>query len=47
MSEDIFVNIEFEGTNLGTISQIQVFPSNIAWEDLDLMVGIFVYMYAH
>jgi len=41
MSEDIFVNLEFEKTTLGNINQIQVFPSNIAWEDLELMLKVY------
>ena len=41
MSEDILVNIQFHGINQGTFTQMQVTLSDIAWEDLELMVRIF------
>lgn len=43
MSEDILVNIQFQGINQGTFTQIQVTPSDIAWEDLELMVRICIH----
>lgn len=39
MAENIVINVSFEGTNLGTISEVQVVPVDIGWEDLELMVS--------
>ena len=37
---NIVINVEFLGGNVGTLTEVQVVPCNIAWEDFELMVGM-------
>ena len=39
MDENYIVNVEFLGRNSDHITEVQVVPCNIAWEDLELMVS--------
>ena len=39
LEENVVINVEFMGRNAGTLTEVQVVPCNIAWEDFELMVG--------
>ena len=39
MEENIVVNVEFMGDNSDNVTEVQVVPCNIAWEDFELMVS--------
>lgn len=42
--EEIIINVEFDGRQFAEVlaSEVQVVPSNILWEDLELMVNALI-----
>lgn len=46
--EEIIINVEFDGRQFAEVSasEIQVVPSNIQWEDLELMVNAIICLFS-